>query len=336
MQKDITKKKLQEHPDVFADIFNSLVFSGREFVNPSELTLIPTASRHSDAEGELRERTRDILMQDNRSGALYFLLGLENQDYIDNTMPLRCMGYDFAAYDMQVKEYMDANREKDNSAYLRKIHKEQKLAPVITLVTYYGQEEWDAPKDMYGMLNIPEEWKQEAVPFVHNYPMNFVHMGKLPPEVRERFTSDVRLLVEYLACKNDPEKIIKLAHKMSQTISHPEDLLDAFFTLTKDQRYNGIKDTIINKPKEEMTMCVMLDIFENRGIEKGKAEGRAEGKAEGKAEDIIELLEEYGIVPEWLKERIMKETDLDKLKILHKLSARVESIEEFVEKSNIK
>ena len=62
MQKDITKKKLQEHPDVFADIFNSLVFSGREFVNPSELTLIPTASRHSDAEGELRERTRDILM----------------------------------------------------------------------------------------------------------------------------------------------------------------------------------------------------------------------------------------------------------------------------------
>ncbi len=348
MQKDITKKKLQEHPDVFADIFNSLVFSGRECVNPSELTLIPTASRHSDAEGELRERTRDILMQDNRSGALYFLLGLENQDYIDNTMPLRCMGYDFAAYDMQVKEYMDANREKDNSAYLRKIHKEQKLAPVITLVTYYGQEEWDAPKDMYGMLNIPEEWKQEAVPFVHNYPMNFVHMGKLPPEVRERFTSDVRLLVEYLACKNDPEKIIKLAHKMSQTISHPEDLLDAFFTLTKDQRYNGIKDTIINKPKEEMTMCVMLDIFENRGIEKGKAEGRAEGKAEGraegkaegkvegKAEDIIELLEEYDTVPEWLKERIMKETDLDKLKILHKLSARVESIEEFIEKSNIK
>ena len=61
-----------------------------------------------------------------------------------------------------------------------------------------------------------------------------------------------------------------------------------------------------------------------------------EGKAEGKAEDIIELLEEYGIVPEWLKERIMQETDLDKLKTLHKLSAKVESIEEFIKKSGMK
>ena len=336
MQKDIAKKKLQEHPDVFADIFNSLVFSGKKIINPSELTLIPTASRHSDAKGELRERTRDILMQDNRSGVLYLLLGLENQDYIDNTMPLRCMGYDFAAYDKQVKDYMDENRRNEKQAYIQKIHKDQKLVPVITLVAYYGQKEWDAPKDMYGMLDIPEELKQEALPFIQNYQMNFVHMGKLSPEVRERFTSDVRLLVEYLACKNDPEKIIKLAHEMNQTISHPEDLLDAFFTITKDKRYNEVKETIINKPKEEVSMCVMIDIFENQGIEIGKAEGREEGKAEGKAEGIIELLEEYGTVPAWLEECIMQETDVDKLKTLLKLSAKVESIEEFIEKSGMK
>ena len=64
--------------------------------------------------------------------------------------------------------------------------------------------------------------KQEALPFIQNYQMNYVHMGKLLLEVRERFTSDVRLLVEYLACKNDSEKIIKLAHEMNQTISHPK------------------------------------------------------------------------------------------------------------------
>ena len=324
MQKDIAKKKLQEHPDVFADIFNNLVFFGREFVNPSELTLIPTASRHSDAKGELRERTRDILMQDNRSGVLYLLLGLENQDYIDNTMPLRCMGYDFAAYDKQVKDYMDENRQKGNSAYLRKIHKEQKLAPVITLVTYYGQEEWDAPKDIYEMLNMPDEWKQGENTFIHNYPMNFVHMGKLPDEVRERFTSDVRLLVEYLACRDDLEKLKKLTMDMNQKISHPEDLLDALSTVA-DKRYLEIKDVIINKPeKEELTMCVLVDELEKTG------------KAKGKAEDIIDLLEECDTVPEWLKNHIMQETDVDKLKALLKLSAKVESIEEFIKKSGMK
>ncbi len=324
MQKDIAKKKLQEHPDVFADIFNNLVFFGREFVNPSELTLIPTTSRHSDAKGELRERTRDILMQDNRSGVLYLLLGLENQDYIDNTMPLRCMGYDFAAYDKQVKDYMDENRQKGNSAYLRKIHKEQKLAPVITLVTYYGQEEWDAPKDIYEMLNMPDEWKQGENTFIHNYPMNFVHMGKLPDEVRERFTSDVRLLVEYLACRDDLEKLKKLTMDMNQKISHPEDLLDALSTVA-DKRYLEIKDVIINKPeKEELTMCVLVDELEKTG------------KAKGKAEDIIDLLEECDTVPEWLKNHIMQETDVDKLKALLKLSAKVESIEEFIKKSGMK
>ena len=324
MQKDKAKKKLQEHPDVFADIFNNLVFFGREFVNPSELTLIPTASRHSDAKGELRERTRDILMQDNRSAVLYLLLGLENQDYIDNTMPLRCMGYDFAAYDKQVKDYMDENRQKGNSAYLRKIHKEQKLAPVITLVTYYGQEEWDAPKDIYEMLNMPDEWKQGENTFIHNYPMNFVHRGKLPGEVRERFTSDVRLLVEYLACRDDLEKLKKLTMDMNQKISHPEDLLDALSTVA-DKRYLEIKDVIINKPeKEELTMCVLVDELEKTG------------KAKGKAEDIIDLLEECDTVPEWLKNHIMQETDVDKLKALLKLSAKVESIEEFIKKSGMK
>ena len=87
MQKDIAKKKLQEHPDVFADIFNSLVFSGKKIINPSDLTLEQSPSRLNAAGGELRERTRDILMQDIRNGALYLLMGLENQDYVDYTMP---------------------------------------------------------------------------------------------------------------------------------------------------------------------------------------------------------------------------------------------------------
>lgn len=61
-----------------------------------------------------------------------------------------------------------------------------------------------------------------------------------------------------------------------------------------------------------------------------RAEGRAEGKAEGKAESILELLEDYGPVPEYLKERILSEMDLDTLRRWHKLSARIDSVEAFV------
>lgn len=91
------------------------------------------------------------------------------------------------------------------------------------------------------------------------------------------------------------------------------------------ERYTELKEVIINKPeKEEMNMCILAETLEKRGMTKGKTEA------------IIELLEEYGAVPEWLKERITQETDLDCLKNWLKLSAKVESIEEFIEKSGIK
>ncbi|MDO5346429.1 MAG: Rpn family recombination-promoting nuclease/putative transposase [Lachnospiraceae bacterium] len=63
-----------------------------------------------------------------------------------------------------------------------------------------------------------------------------------------------------------------------------------------------------------------------------RAEGREEGRAEGKAEAVIELLEEIGAVPETLRSRIMKEKDLEVLKRWHRLSARADSLEDFLEK----
>ena len=58
-------------------------------------------------------------------------------------------------------------------------------------------------------------------------------------------------------------------------------------------------------------------------------EERAEGKAEGKAESIIELLEELGMVPNALHEKIMSQTDMTVLKQWLKLAAKADSIEQF-------
>ena len=57
---------------------------------------------------------------------------------------------------------------------------------------------------------------------------------------------------------------------------------------------------------------------------------RAEGKAEGKAEDVIELLEEVGIVSDEVREKIMAEKNLETLKAWHKIAAKAESIDEFL------
>ena len=58
-------------------------------------------------------------------------------------------------------------------------------------------------------------------------------------------------------------------------------------------------------------------------------EGIAIGKAEAKAEDILELLEDKGVVSEELRTRILNQKDLDILSGWHRLAARSRTVDEF-------
>lgn len=64
-------------------------------------------------------------------------------------------------------------------------------------------------------------------------------------------------------------------------------------------------------------------------LKEERAEAKAEGKAEGKAESVLELLEEFGEVPEDLKVRIMQERNLEVLKRMMKAAVGAKSVEEF-------
>ena len=66
--------------------------------------------------------------------------------------------------------------------------------------------------------------------------------------------------------------------------------------------------------------------------EDGYDEGKIAGRIIGKAEDILELLEDYGEIPQEIRGRICAEKNLDVLKQWLKLAARVASLEEFIGK----
>lgn len=59
---------------------------------------------------------------------------------------------------------------------------------------------------------------------------------------------------------------------------------------------------------------------------------RKDERRDTKVQDILELLEDYGEIPEELREKLMGTGDFGLLKKFHKLAARVNSIEEFMEK----
>lgn len=65
------------------------------------------------------------------------------------------------------------------------------------------------------------------------------------------------------------------------------------------------------------------------GREEGREEGRAEGHTEGRRQDIMDLLEEWGEVPNDICTRIYAEEDLEVLRKWHKAAARVNSFDDF-------
>ena len=66
--------------------------------------------------------------------------------------------------------------------------------------------------------------------------------------------------------------------------------------------------------KEEITMCELLDYFENRGLEKGReeglAEGREEGRTEGTARGIVITAAALGVSREKARELICRELQI--------------------------
>lgn len=77
--------------------------------------------------------------------AIYLVLGIENQSKIHYAMVVKNMVYDSLHYAKQVMEATKSHKGEKLSGdeFLSGFTKEDKLIPVITLVLYFGAEEWD-------------------------------------------------------------------------------------------------------------------------------------------------------------------------------------------------
>ena len=280
MQKDIKEKRLEEHNDVFADIFNNLLFDGKAILKKEDLITLPTESYVRAVDGKLHEEHRDVRKADKDKNVYRLVCGIENQTDVENTMPERVMGYDYAAYEFQVKEIMKENKDRKRPAYTKRIHDDQKLAPVVTAVLFWGNE-WNGPLTLHDMLEFPQDTEEVIRPLVPDYPMNLVEVRKIPKEIREKLTSDFRLIAEYAARRQDPELLEELLEDKVHTIKHPEEFLDMLSEVANDKRYKNAKEKILENKEENVTMCVIAEKLENRGIERGRLLGEREGMERG-------------------------------------------------------
>ena len=185
-EKDYMEKKLEDYPDVFADIANAYFYQGKSVIGETELEQGTTKSVYK-ADGKLREQERDTVKHWRNSDLRLASFGYENQSAVDADETLRVIGYDGAMYRGQLYYELDENgkrRRNENPRY-----------PVVTVVLYFGLKHWNQPRNLKERLVIPEGLDR----FVSDYHINVMEVAWLTDEEIERFHGDFKVVADYFS-----------------------------------------------------------------------------------------------------------------------------------------
>lgn len=199
------------------------------------------------------------------------------------------MGYDYASYMKQVDEIKAENKKNKNEAYVREIHDWQKLKPVFTYVLYFGQENWEKPITLADMIDVPDELKTVWKDQMSDYKINVINMVNQPEEVRKKYKSDFKFIVDYLAIQGDKDRLKAMKNNGPINLIHVDKTLDLLRCITGDNRFERIMeeyDKLDDDKKGERTnVCLLLDIIEEEGFVKGINQQKKETEKERKAKE---------------------------------------------------
>ena len=221
-EKDKTEKVLEDYRDVFADIYNTLLFR-EPFLEENMLEPGPTESIYKSAQGQLKEQRRDVLKYYQETGGLLICsYGMENQSTIDRYMPVRVMGYDYATYRAMMEQG-------------------EVISPVITIVLNFTEKRWDKATSLLGMFDIPAKLQQ----YVADYKINVFDVAFLEDDVIESFSSDFKLIAKFFK--------LKRLGKMDEIIDdetaivHIEAVLDLLRIFSDDVHYNEMEKGLLER-----------------------------------------------------------------------------------------
>ena len=178
MKKDDLCKNYLKKKEIFADAFNFYLYDGKQVIKPDDLIELDTNEVAKLKNNVSFQKNRDVfkqvtIMQNDEK--CYMLLGIESQSYIDYGMVVRCMLYDAISYYNQIKELENKLKNvkiKTGNEFLSKMGKAARLKPVVTLVIYFGDDEWDGVTTLHDILEDSSNEIEELIP---NYKLHLIH-----------------------------------------------------------------------------------------------------------------------------------------------------------------
>ena len=271
MKQDLLAKRYYSDNRRFADLINGIVCNGIPIVKQEDLSEMDTET----GQGKRRDLVRKAVF-----GVNFAVLGLENQEKLDYRLPLRVLGYEVGAYEHQAAEIYRAVRrngrnsdtELSSGEYLYGFRKSDRLHPVITIILYYGEEEWNGSRDLYGILDfqdIPEQIRQ----YVQNYRIHVI-------DVRRMERTDLRQVFDLIRFSGNRERLRDLIEQEPAYGKLEEDAFDFASSYVGLRELSKWKEAV--REGERFNMKTGFQMYEDEFLERGRAEGKEIGRAEGK------------------------------------------------------
>ncbi|MBQ6784111.1 MAG: Rpn family recombination-promoting nuclease/putative transposase [Acholeplasmatales bacterium] len=263
--KDSLAKEYIANNVIFADLINFYFFDGEKKVKESDLKELDTTSVKTLKQRFQIQRYRDLIKEaciKEDSNNTYIIFGIENQSEEDKGMVFRCMIYDALSYLKQLD-----NIEKPNK------NDKIKLKPVITLVLYLGNGEWNGPKSLYEMVDM--EKYQFIKDRIYDYKLHLISPYEINNEDFIKLKSEMRLVLKCIKYSKDSMKlnnIIKNDGNFNMVSNKAAELIDE------------VVETEFAKNAEGgyVNMC--------KAIEDMKKEARLEGVVETEARVKVETV----------------------------------------------
>lgn len=301
MEKDLRCNAFFSDNERYADIINGIGCDGMPFVRGKDLQELDTRvsvrgmTRYKSGK---RDRSRKPLYRDlvrkTPFGINFAIVGIENQEEIDYSMPLRIMCYDAGEYERQAsiirKQVRKAADGLSSGEYLYGFRKDSRLFPTVTFVLYYGEEDWNGAKDIHGILNfgdIPECLRDK----ISNYQVHVIEVRKLKDT--SVFKTDVRQVFDFIRFSKDKKKLKELIETDASYQFLDEDACDMVTAYVGDEKMFKWKEK--HKKGGKVNMCQGL----REWIEDEREEGREEGSE--RMSKLIILLSEQSRNEDLLK-----------------------------------
>lgn len=296
MRKDTGWKGFLSDDARYADVINGIGCKGEQVIKEEDLQEMDTQTgmfrgpkfihRFSQL-GKGNVKVRDCLRK-VAFGTNFAIIGIENQETMDYSIPLRNMSYDVDAYERQAKKIRKETRKKYNGLsageYLYGFKKDDKLLPAVTFILYSGSKAWEGPKTLHEILDftdIPEGLKE----MVADYQINLVEIREL--EDTSVFKTDVKQVFDFIRCSNDENALKELVEEDDYYKNMEEDAFDVAVQYTNATELIEAKEYY--EKDGEVDMCKALtDLIEN-GRQEGRQEEMANTERERQRADAAEM-----------------------------------------------